>query len=171
MNTPITPETRVADLLDAYPALEESLIASVPALEKLRNPVLRKTVTKVTTLEQAARLGGLSACELVQRLRGAAGQPDEDEPGGMHPGAPGWLCADSIRHNIDATSMLERGVHPIGTVRECVATLAPGEIIRLTSGFRPAPLIDLMSRSGLAVYSTETSPGSHETFFARPMPE
>ena len=171
MNNPIVPETKLGALLDAYPALEESLIACVPALEKLRNPVLRKTVTKITTLEQAARLGGLGTPELIRRLREAAGQPDADEPGGMHPGAPSWLREDRIRHHIDAVSMLERGVHPIGKVRECAATLKPGEIIRLTSGFRPAPLIDVMERSALTVYSTETSPGLHETYISRPIAE
>ena len=56
MDTPlvITPKTKVMQLLDAYPALESLLIETIPAFEKLRNPVLRKTVARITSLQQAA---------------------------------------------------------------------------------------------------------------------
>ncbi|MHC4830644.1 MAG: DUF1858 domain-containing protein [Planctomycetota bacterium] len=43
---PITPETKVAQLLQHYPELEETLIAMAPAFKKLRNPVLRRSVAK-----------------------------------------------------------------------------------------------------------------------------
>lgn len=44
---------RVAELLDAYPALEPVLVAQAPAFARLRNPVLRRTVARVATLEDA----------------------------------------------------------------------------------------------------------------------
>ena len=47
----IAPKTKVAELIDAYPQLEQVLIDYVPAFEKLRNPVLRKTVARITTLQ------------------------------------------------------------------------------------------------------------------------
>jgi len=143
----------------------------VPAFTKLKNPILRKTVAKVATLEQAARIGGISARELIQKLRQETGQngldvlPSEDGfPAGE---APEWLREENVRHHIDADSMLETGVHPIGKVRECTASLAAGEIVRLTSSFHPAPLIETMRRDGLSVYSAETAPRRHVTYFAR----
>jgi len=171
MSLPINPETRVEALIEAYPGVEEVLIGLVPAFVKLKNPILRKTVAKVATLEQAARIGGISARDLIKKLREATGQAGLDvlpSADGFAAGeAPGWLSEDNVRHHIDADSMLETGVHPIGKVRECVAALETGEIVRLTSSFRPAPLIETMQRSGLAVYSAETSPGRHVTYFAR----
>lgn len=74
MNLPIHPETKVGALLDAYPELEAVLISIAPAFEKLRNPILRRTVAKVATLEQAARIGGVRVRDLVNQLRQAAGQ-------------------------------------------------------------------------------------------------
>ncbi len=76
MNLPITPDTKVGALLEAYPELEEHLIACAPAFAKLRNPLLRRTVAKVATLEQAARVGGIGVRDLVRRLR-EAGFDDE----------------------------------------------------------------------------------------------
>ena len=48
----ISPKTKVGELLDAYPELENVLMAMSPAFEKLKNPILRKTVAKVATLQQ-----------------------------------------------------------------------------------------------------------------------
>ena len=39
----ITPKTKVLQLIEAYPELEEVLISKVPAFEKLRNPLLKNT--------------------------------------------------------------------------------------------------------------------------------
>ncbi|HSM51463.1 MAG TPA: DUF1858 domain-containing protein, partial [Thermoanaerobaculia bacterium] len=67
----ITPQTKVLALLEAYPRLEEVLIGYVPAFQKLKNPILRRTVAKVATLSQAARIGGIAAPDLVRALRRA----------------------------------------------------------------------------------------------------
>ena len=120
----------------------------------------------------------------MQRLRDAARQPRPGQPaaepscgGGCGHGAeapandgpaPGWLAEDRIRVEIDADAMLETGEHPVGKVRQSVANLHAGEIVRLTSSFRPAPLIETMARGGVAVYSAEVAPGRHATYFCRP---
>lgn len=170
MSLPINPETKVGALLEAYPGIEDVLIAWVPAFAKLRNPILRKTVAKVATLEQAARIGAVSIRELVQKLREATGHDTLEVSEAAEtdstnaPVPPQWVREGRVRHNIDAGQMLETGEHPIGKVRQCVATLEAGEIVQLTSSFRPEPLIDLMLRSGLAVFSTESFPGRHVTY-------
>jgi len=70
---PITPATRVAQLLDAYPQLEDLLVKQAPAFERLKNPILRRTVARLTTLERAAGIAGIDVRTLVRRLREAAG--------------------------------------------------------------------------------------------------
>jgi hypothetical protein len=107
---------------------------------------------------------------MVSAVRAAAGVTDADEPGTevQHDSpAPAWMSLSFIRHEIDGGAMLAAGIHPIGKVRECVAGLRTGEVVRLTSPFRPEPLIDTMRRGGLQVFSRELEPGRHETFFGR----
>ena len=60
----IGPETRVADVLEAHPEAEEILIAIAPQFKAMKNPVLRRTVARVATLEQAAKVAGIQAREL-----------------------------------------------------------------------------------------------------------
>ncbi len=171
MSLPINSETKVGALLEAYPAAEQALITLAPAFQQLKNPVLRKTIAKVATLGQAARMGGVSVRELVSAVRAAAGVTDSDEPtaDAQHDSpAPPWMSLSFIRHEIDGGAMLASGIHPIGKVRECVAGLRTGEVVRLITPFRPEPLIETMRRGGLLVFSREMQPGRHETFFCRP---
>ena len=178
MSLIITPATKAGALFDARPELEEALMRLAPAFAQLKNPVLRKAVAKTATLEQVANTSGIDVRDLVLRLREAAGQSGaapsagaaavpagaDDEANG---GPRAWLHKERIRETIDATGMLERGVHPLGAVQQAAIALGAGEIVALTSGFRPQPLIDAMARAGLAVHSEETSPGSHVTYFCR----
>lgn len=48
----ITPKTKVLELIETYPELEDILIEYAPAFKKLKNPLLRKTVAKIATLQQ-----------------------------------------------------------------------------------------------------------------------
>lgn len=81
--------------------------------------------------------------------------------------APVWLAAERVAVVIDADRMLEGGEHPVGRVKQAAAALAPGGIVQLESSFRPEPLIEMMIREGLAVYSQEAAPGRHTTYFCR----
>ncbi len=89
----ITPDLKVAALLDEYPELEPVLIELAPAFKKLRNPVLRKTVARVTTLERAAGIAGLDTAVLVKALRKAAGQAVDDAEMSISASSTAWPSA------------------------------------------------------------------------------
>jgi hypothetical protein len=171
MSPQIGPETTVGALLDAYPELEPVLVEMAPAFGKLRNPVVRRTVAKVATLEQAAKLGGISLQAMIVRLRHETGQGTPElavlesrrEPG---PDDASWLTAGRIVEEIDADAMLERGVHPIGKIREAVGALGPGDVVVLRSSFLPQPLIETLRRAGAAVHSSSKG-ATHLTWFGR----
>ena len=73
---PITFQTKVYELLEDYPHLEDVLSEISPAFAKLKNPILRRTIARVTTIQQAAAVAGIEAGEVVKRLRIAAGLSD-----------------------------------------------------------------------------------------------
>ena len=96
----VTPRTRIGDLLEAYPTLEEVLIEISPVFAKLKNPMLRRTMAKVATLQQAALIGGMPVEELVNRLRKEIGQDSAQEsidiPDYLSPIPPGWYSAEKV---------------------------------------------------------------------------
>jgi hypothetical protein len=166
----ITPQTKVGALLDAYPELEEVLIGLVPAFEKLRNPVLRRTVARVTSLQQASLVGGIDLAMLIQKLRsavGVSGEPidtaPEDQPGAR----PDWCVADNIVGSLDARPLLEAGQQPIGTVMSEIEKLAVGKVFELTAPLLPAPLIDTAKSKGFEVWWSAGDSAEFVIFFHR----
>lgn len=166
----ITPETRVGALLDAYPGLEEKLVAMAPAFAKLRNPVLRKTVAKVTTLRQAAKVGKISLGALINTLREEVGQSGgtfEDDPGSSG-ASPVWLDEDRIVEKLDGRPLIEAGERPLDTVMSLLDGLNGGDILELTTPFEPAPLMDLAKKKGFQVWSAKEGQELTKTFFRKP---
>jgi len=151
----ISPETKVGDLLNEIPEAEEALIAIAPKFKALKNPVLRRTVAKVATLEQAARVAGMQTGELVMALREALGV----EVGGDLSGAgtseggvePEWLSSEPAAA-LDAESMLSAGETPIAKVSSMLHGMESGSVIGVTAGFQPAPLIDALRSKGHEVF-------------------
>lgn len=169
----ITPKTKILDLITDYPALEEVLFDLSPAFRQLKNPILRRTVARVTTLQQAALVGGLKVEDLVNRLRQAAGiQGNENNTveteynPSLHQ-APAWFSADKITQRLDAREMLNRGEHPVGQVLADLHILPSDKIYELTAPFFPAPLIDKASAIGFMNYAVEVNPGEYRIYFTR----
>lgn len=167
MTLAISHETTVGALLEAYPEAEDVLIGMAPAFAKLRNPLVRRSVAKFATLNRAARIGGVRLDEMIRKLRDFIGQGGLDLPretADAPSEGESWLTRGRAIGQIDADAMLERGVHPIGKVRELSEKLRAGEVIVLRSSFRPQPLIGTMRRSGVEVYSV-TEGDAHVTYF------
>ncbi|WP_320113195.1 DUF1858 domain-containing protein [Draconibacterium orientale] len=142
----ITPKTKIFDLLEAYPQLEDILISAAPPFKKLRNPVLRKTVAKITTLSQAATIGGLSVEELINKLRSEVGQQNVDaigdESGIYFTTKPQWFDENIIAETLDIREMLNAGEQPVHEVMSAIKKLNENEILKVIAPFIPAPLID-----------------------------
>lgn len=142
----ITPKTKIFDLLEAYPQLEDVLIAVAPPFKKLKNPVLRKTITRITTLSQAAVIGGIKVEELIIKLRTEVGQSATDsietEVGNIITEKPDWFDESKISASIDIREMLNAGEQPVHEVMALLKKLNPGDILKVIAPFIPAPLID-----------------------------
>ena len=163
-NVVIGPETRVGDLLDAYPEAEQVLIGIAPQFKALRNPVLRRTVARVATLEQAARVAGMSARELVMSLRGALGADGgvlEEGPDRAvgNDDAPVWARLDH-EATIDAGALLENGQTPVAAASRALAEMETGDVLVVAAPFQPAPLIDSLTGKGHEVYARAEEAGS-----------
>lgn len=165
----ITPDIKVAELLDAYPQLEEKLIEIAPVFVKLKNPILRKTIAKVTTLKQASIVGKVSIADMINKLRAEVGQgntelaAEKNEAGAK----PGWIEEKRIVNVYDAREDLEAGVHPVNKVVQETAKLTGGDIYLLITPFTPAPLIDMLKAKGIEIYSEDMMNGIVYTYFRK----
>ncbi len=162
----ITPQTRLASLLQAYPQLEKVLLELSPAFAKLNNPVLRNTIARVATLQQVAQVGGLSLGEFINRLRAEVGmdriEVNRDEKDDL----PQGFDEARIVRSFDARQMLAAGGHPLQQVLTDIVTLRPGEFYELITPFLPAPLIDVVKKKGYRVFSRTIDAETVKTYIA-----
>jgi hypothetical protein len=164
----ITPETRLAALLDALPELEKTLYGLSPAYAKLKNPVLRKTVGRVATLRQVARVGNVPLGRLINTLRAAAGMEETAEAdgnGNQGEDSPGWVASGKVKIMLDARPLIEQGEHPMARVLKELPGLVPGELFELVTPFLPAPLIDMAREKGYRAWSENVGQDQYRTLF------
>ena len=162
----ITLDTRVADLLRAYPRLEEVLFAASPRLGKLKRPFLRRTFARFTTVGQAAKLAGVPPEDLLVRLRTAAGMTPEGLPVEMvrEPPPPPWLRTSPIHESIDADQLLRREENPLARVEALLRAMEPGSVVLVYSKVIPEPLIECVEMFGAEVYVVAKASEQYETY-------
>jgi len=166
--TDITPDTKVGHLLESYPELKEVLFEITPAFKKLNNPILLKTVAKVTSLKQAAQVGKVNLPEMINRLRAEVGLKLIDiaaDQSSYSNQKPEWFDPENIIEVLDARPMIDKGEQPIGEVLKSLRNFPVGKIYELITPFVPAPLIDKVDKSKIAVYQDETDDNLVKTYF------
>jgi len=163
----ITPKTKVLQAIEAYPQLEEILIGYVPAFEKLKNPVLRRTVAKIATLQQAAAIGNVRVEDLINRMRAEIGQDlfTQNDNHMYATETPAWFNESLIAAELDARPMLAAGEHPVNQVMADLKMLENGKIYKLTAPFLPAPLIDKASSLNYTHWMKKEDDGSFIIYF------
>jgi hypothetical protein len=171
MNEPliITPKTKILALMEAYPELEDYLIGIVPAFNKLKNPMLRKTVAKVASLQQAAAIGNVKVEELINQLRRQVGQDlvSEESESQYNMIKPSWFSAELVKTTFDAREMLEAGEHPVTRVMDDLRRLEAGTIYKLSAPFMPAPLIDKATSLGARHWVVKEREDSWQVYFMK----
>jgi len=173
----ITPRTKVSQLIETYPQLEDVLIEYAPAFKKLKNPVLRKTIARITTLQQAAAIGNVKVEDMINRLRKEVGQDNRKEVGqdkvtdstvsGYNYSKPEWFSEDNIVTEFSAVEMLARGEHPVNQVMADLNNMDQGKIYKLITPFLPAPLIDKATSLNCRHWIDKTSESEFDIYFIK----
>jgi hypothetical protein len=140
----ISPKTKVLQLIETYPQLEDVLINYVPAFKKLKNPILRKTVAKIATLQQAAVVGNVKVEDLINLLRKEVGQNTIELANKVNYNTkqPEWFDDSKVTSELDVREMLNAGEQPVNKVISDLNHLQLDEIYKVIAPFVPAPLID-----------------------------
>ena len=166
----ITPDSRLGELLERWPGLEQVLVDLSPHFKALRNPVLRRTVAKIATLRQVSSVSGVALGTLIETLRAGAGLAPAafaDAPGAPARPRPAWAALEAAVRTHDARTAIAAGEHPMARVMADLAALRGAEVYALVTPFVPAPLVDLAREKGFDAYSAVDGDELVRTFFRR----
>jgi hypothetical protein len=157
----ISPQTKVGELLEAYPELETVLIRLAPAFSALKNPILKRTVGRVASLSQAAVVGGIKVEDLVNKLRAEIGEKaileSGDEGQYVVTRTPGWFSVEKVIDSFDATPLINSGGSPMTEILHRAGKLNQGEILEVISPFVPAPILDMLTERKFRVFCQSTN--------------
>lgn len=169
----ITSQTKLFDLLETYPELEAQIMNIAPPFQNLKNPVLRRTVGKLATLEKVAQVGGMDAAKLVNTLRRAVGQEELGMEAASSPVVeipraaddPAWIDGEA-QFTVDGADLLRRGEVPLGRVNELLGKLEKGRFLLLLTNFEPTPMLEALQKQNRKIFhkTHPTDPGQHLTF-------
>jgi len=107
-------KTKIGGLLDTYPFLLDFLTEQSPQFNQLKSPILRKTLAKVTSISQAAFLGGLAPDELLLGIVGQIYLHSNDSvvvvnPGGRERGELRLTREERIKAFKDIVTRIHQG--------------------------------------------------------------
>lgn len=169
----INAKTRLNDLLTHYPQLEEQIIQAAPAFKNLKNPVLRRTVGRMATIEKVVQIGGLDLTTFVNLLRRQVRQPELVPPDTETQAAeiqavavaPDWINGEP-QFTVNGKEILAAGGVPVNRVNELLPQLEPGRFLLLVTDFEPAPMIDAVRLQKRETYHRldALNPGQHLTY-------
>lgn len=166
----ITPKTKLMDMLNQYPELEEKVISLAPPFKNLKNLVLRKTVGKLATVEKVAKIGGIDVSDFINDLRQEIGLEPlkanvEAESFSISDDAPDWINGEP-KHIVDGTAMLDAGEHPLNHINKLMSEIEPGEFVLLKTNFAPLPMHDAMRKQNCLVYHV-SQVDQHQTYVCK----
>ncbi|GAB4369027.1 MAG: hypothetical protein Kow009_05690 [Spirochaetales bacterium] len=189
----IRKDQTVYEVLTNHPDLKPVLQELSPRFRRLDNPVAFQTLARVTTLERAAKIGGVYLREMLYRLNEALGLGAEylaeekasiqeslrsgealkkvvelanRRTGGTVPdGAPPpWLAAASTFPRMDLRTLAE---DPFDRVMKLAEGTKPGEGFILIQSFEPIPLLSHLSQKGFLHYTERIGAQEYRIYLIR----
>ncbi|MEB2314253.1 MAG: DUF2249 domain-containing protein [Sorangiineae bacterium] len=176
MTTPIQATDRISAILKRDESLVEVLISASSTFKKLKNPLMRRTMAKLVTVEQAAQIAGLDPEALVARLNQAIGASGGDAsaaaasappPQPARAPLPPELAAlpEDALLECDVREDLRNGQEPFQRIMGAVRDLAPGQVLRLWATFEPVPLYAVLAKRGLGHFTEQLDQETWRVWF------
>lgn len=164
--------TVVADVIAGDPDAVERLANLHSAFRKLRNPILRRTMARLVTLGDAARIAGIPVETVVAVANGEAPPPLDEAADNVSTApepTPPWVATLDLEAatRLDVRPMFERGEPPLGEIMRAAAKIAEGGTLIVEAPFDPVPLHRTLARKGFISHAEPVAADHWRIYFHR----
>lgn len=175
MTSPVRSTDRVRDVIARDARLIDLFVSFSPHFERLRNPVMRRVVAGMVTIEQAATIAGVPTATVLDTLNAALGvapaaQTDASETKETRPSTMHRHPSDRIVAEVDVREDLRAGREPFSRIMSAVRTVGD-DLLRIRATFEPVPLVSVLAQRGLECETEEHAPDDWSLWAWRGAPE
>jgi hypothetical protein len=165
----VTADTKIADAIAADPSLVERLAALHPTFKRLKNPLIRRTMGRLTTLGDAARVAGVPLGELLAVAGAHRPEAGDRPPPAAETARPAWLDGLDLEgaERLDVRPLLATGEEPLGPILKRAAGIAPGGVLVIEAPFDPAPLRRVLGNKGFSAHAERLAEDHWRVVFRR----
>ncbi len=157
----ISSKTKISKLIEHNPKTIDVISEINKHFRKLKNPFLRKTLAPRVTIAEAARIGGVPVCVMIDKLRNI-GFETSDNCGceAVSPKEKYKLTDNKTEMKkekiveLDVRPSLEKGIDPFNEIMKTLKQMNDGETLKIINTFEPIPLLNILKEKGY-VYETE----------------
>ncbi len=170
----ISSKTKVSKLIDANEQTIEVISSVNKHFRKLKNPFLRKALAPRVTLSEAARIGGVPVCVLIDKLKEIGFEVENDC--GCETASP----KDKYRLEektvnmkkekvieLDVRPILAKGVDPFEAIMAKLKTMNDDETLLIINTFEPIPLLNILKKKGYEYETVRPDDGTVHTYLEK----
>lgn len=154
----IDENTKISKIINDTPAAIDAIVSISKHFEKLRIPILRKTLASRVTIKQAAKIGGVKVTDFFEKLK----------PLGFTFDNNGINTSEEIKNteiksaqklsfektiDLDVRGILKQNKDPFNDIMKALETLPFDHALNIINTFEPTPLINILAKKGY-VYET-----------------
>ena len=157
----ISAKTKISKLIEHNEETIEVIASINKHFRKLKNPLLRKALAPRVAIAEAARVGGVPVCVLIDKLKEIGFETADDC------GCEAVSPTDKYRLNetkrdmrkeaieeLDVRPILAGGIDPFDAIMEKLKTMDEWHTLKIINTFEPIPLLNILKKKGYA-YVTE----------------
>jgi len=166
----LSPDTKVYDLLENHPEIEDDLISIAPPFKKLKNTFLRNSVAKVATMKHISAVANIPLNELLNQIRELIGDDTKNEDysnENYFAIKPEWFTLEKITITIEEDKIEDKDKMTLVTILDKAKDLPEGSVIELITSFLPAPGIDILKSKGYSVWTTKERDDLIKSYFLK----
>jgi len=150
----ISANTKISTILKANTGAIDVIAGINPHFRKLKNPVLRKILAARVDVKTAAKIGGVSVEEFLNKLKEIGFEPifenkiSEKEDNNQ---INNKKMIDIEKDNItvlDVREDLDKGIDPFNQIMDVIKDFKDGDTLKIINTFEPSPIINVLKQKG-----------------------
>lgn len=166
----VTAKTKISDLIKANPDTIEAIAQINKHFKKLRNPILRKTLARRITIEDAAKVGGVTVDVFFEKLANIGFEIEQQkeriapktETNKME-----FIIDNAGVTELDVRPYIEAGNDPFQIIMAAIKELPEGNVLKIINSFEPIPLINVLKGKGYRSMVERPESGVVCTYFKK----